>query len=667
MGRTRGRRTMVVNKSSKSGIGIDGRYIHPNQVAELSVEEMENPGVVRMIQQGMLAKIPMPNMVRRLVDTHPRILVIVHTLFRGGAEVSTIELHRRLGMMGCNQMLLNIYVGDNYFHTMLADEAREVFDVYEEHNVADKDEKKKIILGAYGKYKPDIVLYSLLREVPQLFMQIPNSPPVIQVMHSELGDSQWGYDPVGTDAVITVSNAMAVSMGEKLKIPQEKRHTIWNGIDPDRIIDSGESLRKELKIPAGSVVVGMVGNMNELKRPMVGLEAFLGIRRKTDYMIFAGNPDGEANTVRARIEELGLEKYVRVLGLRDDIENVYATIDILINCSTMEGLPMTLIEGMFASLPVIATAVGGNPEVIEEGVTGYTYPVNKDTTLSKHLLALLRNKKLRTKMGNAGHLRAQQNFHVKHTGQQYYDFLRTYTINPEQLRCSVVMPVYNGERWLDRAIWSVRSQTMPYFEFIIVDDGSTDKSRQIIQKHIESDKRIKLINVKHGGIVPALNTGITASKTPLIVRMDADDEMVATRLQMQLEYMDSNHHIDVLGTQMFGRSADGRDMGPMHALATSHEAICERMKSENPMSHPTVAFRKQAWQQVGGYKGDGRCEDYRLWVEMRLAGCQFANLSEPLLIYQHTHEGNATYATWRDSILSEIKSRLHEGLVAASG
>jgi len=662
--RTRGKRTAVVNRSSKSGIGILGKYIQPNEVTELDEEAMANPGVQRMIRQGMLAKIHMPNMAKRLIETHPRILVIVHTLFRGGAEVSTIELHRKLAQMGCNQALLNIYVGDTYFHTMLADEAREIFNVYEEHKVADKAEMKKIIMGVYNSYKPDIILYSLLREVPQYFLQISNRPPVIQVMHSQLGDSQWGYDPVGTDAVITVSEVMAASMGAKLNIPPEKRKTIWNGIDPERIIDKGKSLRAELKIPTAAVVVGMVGNMNDLKRPMMGLEAFLEVRRKNDYMVFAGNPDVQANAVKQKVEELGLGKYVHVLGLREDIENVYATIDIMINCSTMEGLPMTLIEAMFASLPIIATNVGGNPEVVDNGVTGYVYPVDKETTLTKHLLELLRSKKLRTQMGKAGHLRAEEFFHIRHIGQQYYDYLRTYTINPEQLRCSVVMPVYNGERWLDRAIWSVRCQTMPYLEFIIIDDGSTDKSRQIIQEHMEADRRIRLITLEHGGIVPALNTGITAAKTSLIVRMDADDEMINSRLQLQLDYMDENRHVDILGGQMLGRSADGRDMGPMHRLAITHDAICEKMLTENPMAHPAVIFRKAAWEKVGGYKGDGRCEDYRLWVEMRLAGCRFANLEEPVLIYQHTHEGNAPYATWRDSVLNEIRGLLQKGVMA---
>jgi len=634
----------------------------PGQIVELTEEEMDNPGVERWIGSGVLGRVPVVNMTKRLVADKPKILVVVHTLFRGGAEVSTIELHRQLKKFGCKQMLVNIYIGDTESQNMLEKDAREVFDLFASFQVVDRDAVMAIVRDYAMKFIPDIIMYSLLRQVPESLLAIPDRPPCIQVMHSELEDSRYAYHPVATDAVITVSNAMARNMQAELDIPKEHLFTIWNGIDPEKFYD-GKSLRRELGIPKNGAIVGMVGSLNDLKRPLVGLEAFAKVRRPMSHMIFAGNPDDMSNAVRARSAELGLEEFVHILGLREDIENVYATLDVLLNCSTMEGLPMTIVEAMFCGVPVIASDVGGNAEAVEHEKTGFVFHPDDHEALASHLDNLLDNYPLRKKMSAAAKKRAEQNFHIEDVASQYLDVLKKHTLSPEHLECSVVMPVYNGERWLDRAIWSVRKQTFPYFEFVIVDDGSTDSSVEIVEKHIERDKRLRLIKVEHGGIVKALNTGILESKCPIIARMDADDEMLLNRLELQLEYMRGNKGIDVLGTQLLGRAADGRDMGPMAQLPLTHKAISDALYHMNALAHPTVMFRKRAWQLAGGYKGDGRCEDYRLWTDMMVAGCRFANMEEALLIYQHTHDGDGEYTDWRDSVLQDIQTQYMERMV----
>lgn len=668
MGRGRGKARkqealLVENKSENQSLGIGTKLVLPGQVIELSAEEVENPGVEQFLRKGILGKIRTAGMMKRLVVGKPRILVAVHTLFRGGAEVATMELHRQLKKFGCEQALLNIYAGNTEFHTMLADDAREIFDIYQNFNVSSKDEIREIIRDFASKYRPDIVMYSLLREAPECLVTLPDRPPVVQVMQSELGDSQWGYDPVGTDAVVTVSRKMAENMEKGLDIPQEKLFPIWNGINPRKIF-AGKSLRKKMKIPQYVNVVGMIGNLNDLKRPLMGLEAFAKARNPSDHMIFAGNPHDMGNAVKQRVEELNLSKYVHILGLRDDIEDIYATLDVMLNCSTSEGLPMSIVEAMFARLPVIASAVGGNPEVVLHGMTGYLFNPDDSQALTDFLERLIENRKLRRNLGYEGYMRACEEFHMEVLGKQYLDVLAKFTVSPEEIECSVVMPVWNGAKWLDRAIWSVRRQTFPYFEFIIVDDGSTDNSRHIIQKHMDADKRIRLITLEHGGIVKALNAGIKASNFPLIARIDADDEMVPNRLELQIDFMDNNRGIDVCGTQMLGRSADGVDRGPMNLMPLTHDAIKGEMPHKNPISHPTVMFRKDAWKNIGGYKGDGRCEDYRMWAEMIMKGCRFANMEEALVIYTHTHEGDVQYAEWRDSVFPEIWEILNEGAVA---
>lgn len=651
------------NRSRGRTLNLGNKAISPGRIVELSPEEMANAAVDRWLKQGVLARVRLGQMMKRLAIRRPRILVVVHTLFRGGAEISTMELHRAFKMHKVTQAILNIYVGDEKFHNMLADEAKEIFDIFEAHRSADPGAVEEIVREFAGEFNPHIIMYSLLRSVPEAFKGVPDRPPIVQVMHSELGDSVWGYDSDATDAVITVSRTMARNRHLDLNIPDNKLFPIWNGIDPSKFLRA-TSLRDDLGIPFGAVVVGMIGNMNSLKRPDIALESFGRVRQDNDYIIFAGNPAELAAQVETRAKELGIVEYVKILGLREDIENVYKTIDFMVNCSTMEGLPMTIIEAMFSSVPVIATGVGGNPEVVIHGRTGFIYPSHGFDDLDGYMTKMLRDGSLRERMAEAAFRRAQRYFRIETTAENYMDVLKRFIIFPEQLRLSVVMPVYNSGHSLDRAIWSVRRQTMPYFEFIIVDDGSTDRSQHIMEWHAERDERIRIVKIKHSGIVPALNAGIKLSRTPLIARMDADDEMLPNRLERQAQHLDSNPDLDVLGCQMLSRLSDGSDTGQAARMPLTHEDIQAAMHSMNPLCHPTVVFRKAMWEKVGGYKGDGRCEDLRLWTDIMVAGGRFENLSDDLLIYTHTHDGDPKYAAWRDSILVEIHGSYAERMGA---
>src|SRR4051812_10668575 len=102
---------------------------------------------------------------------------------------------------------------------------------------------------------------------------------------------------------------------------------------------------------------------------------------------------------------------------------------------------------------------------------------------------------------------------------------------------SVVMPVYNCQRYLASAIGSILTQSYADFEFVIVDDGSTDRSREIIEGFAKKDSRVKLISRPNTGIVGALNDGVAAARGKYIARMDADDISMPERFQKQLDYM----------------------------------------------------------------------------------------------------------------------------------
>src|SRR5262245_4670824 len=112
---------------------------------------------------------------------------------------------------------------------------------------------------------------------------------------------------------------------------------------------------------------------------------------------------------------------------------------------------------------------------------------------------------------------------------------------------SVVMPVYNAAAYVAQAVESIRAQTLGDFEFIIVNDGSTDRSPRLLEGFAARDSRIKLISRPNTGIVGALNDGVAAARGELIARMDADDVSLPTRLEKQVTFMRSHPQVVALG------------------------------------------------------------------------------------------------------------------------
>jgi glycosyltransferase involved in cell wall biosynthesis len=569
----------------------------------------------------------------------------------------TLGTHRALReLYDAEQWLLNLYVGAREPNVMLASEARQIFDYYMEQSVYDAQERRKIVLDAIDAFRPDIVMYANLQDVAQIVFSTPNHPPILHIQHSELSETLVSCNRVAVDAVITVSEAMGRNRIKDLKLDPEKVFPIQNGIDP-AFLDKGNTLRDELEIPHNAIVYSMVGNMNSLKRPQFGLRAFAGAGLQNAYMIFAGNPE-QAGETQKLAEELGIREKVRILGFRTDIENVYATVDVIMNCSVSEGMPMTLIEAAFAGIPAVATAVGGNPEVVLHGETGFLVDINDMQGMTDCLVALKDRDEL-ARLGENALKRAERHFHIHTVAEKYMSVFRRFIIEGEEPRCSIVIPVYNAVKTITRTLDSIISQTMPHFECILVDDGSTDTTRNVLRRYADKDSRFRLYSRPHGGIVPTLNYGIEQASCGIIVRMDADDMMTPDRLERQLAFMEEHPDIDVVGSQMVSIDVQGSPVRQSAYPLTDAE-IKEAMFTTNPLAHPTVAFRKKVWNVLGGYQGDGRAEDYLLWSQAHMHGFVFANMEEVLLQYRLTHDSDASYGRWVNSVVPGIQKRLRK-------
>ena len=314
---------------------------------------------------------------------------------------------------------------------------------------------------------------------------------------------------------------------------------------------------------------------------------------------------------------------------------------------------MTILEAMFNGIPVVATAVGGSQEAVLHGVTGYLYSINDKSALEEHIMNLYQRKRDRNRMGKMALERANQYFHIDSCAECYWELFNAFVLPAAEPKCSVVMPVYNGADTVLDAIDSVLHQTMPYFEFIIVNDGSEDNTLALLREKAALDDRIRVIHQPHTGIVGALNHGIREARTDIIARIDADDEMLPTRLEKQLAYMLEHPDVGFCATNIIHRLPDGTILR-VSEMPLSHEGIVEGLKTRNVIAHPSVLFRKKLWQAAGGYKGDGRCEDYILWTDAAVMGIRFAAIEEPLTIYGLSHHEDRKYRAWVDGAVEGI-------------
>lgn len=221
---------------------------------------------------------------------------------------------------------------------------------------------------------------------------------------------------------------------------------------------------------------------------------------------------------------------------------------------------------------------------------------------------------------------------------------------------SVIMPVFNGEKHLNEAVDSILDQTFKDFEFIIVNDGSTDNTSEIL--HSYSDSRIQLIERENRGFAYSLNEAIQSAKGKYIARMDADDVALENRLQLQYEFMESYPGIDILGGQADIIDEDGRLIGEMHK-PISWPNISKYIKYACPLCHPTYFVREHVYDIIKGYRNIPPVEDYDFLFRAFEKGCVMKNLPEKILKYRKTNNSMTANNFLRTVTLTSKIQKLH--------
>ena len=200
---------------------------------------------------------------------------------------------------------------------------------------------------------------------------------------------------------------------------------------------------------------------------------------------------------------------------------------------------------------------------------------------------------------------------------------------------SVVMPVYNGERFLREAIESILNQTYDNFEFLIIYDHSADNTLSIIQEFQKQDDRIVLINGDGKKLIHALNKGIGKAKGKWIARMDADDVSLPTRFESQIHHM-SCLGLDVCGGHSLLIDSDGKING-IGIVPRTHDLCGLSMMFMVPFAHSSVMISKDFLINSSLEYGQSKyqiAEDYDLWVRMFSQGAKFGNVDDVVIRYR---------------------------------
>ncbi len=227
------------------------------------------------------------------------------------------------------------------------------------------------------------------------------------------------------------------------------------------------------------------------------------------------------------------------------------------------------------------------------------------------------------------------------------------------LAVSVLMPVYNAAATLDEALASLAAQTCPAVEWVVVDDGSTDATPQILESWQRRVPFLRVLRGPHQGVARALQMGLEACRAPYVARMDADDWADPARFDLQTKFLAAHPNVAVVGSRVRLHPQGGQGGGMQAYLDWQNRLLCNEdirreIFIESPFVHPSVMLRRDAVLAVGGYRHGPWLEDYDLWLRLYLAGARFAKLPQVLLAWRD-HDQRVTRTDNRASLENMLR------------
>ena len=220
---------------------------------------------------------------------------------------------------------------------------------------------------------------------------------------------------------------------------------------------------------------------------------------------------------------------------------------------------------------------------------------------------------------------------------------------------TVSMPAFNSERYIAEAIESILAQSYENFELIIVDDGSTDRTREIVERY--SDPRIiKIFSDQNRGLITTRNLIASIAKGKYLALLDADDRAFPERLQLQVDFLESNA-ADICGADHWTLNQANGEMKRSKQRHTDSD-IRALLSICSPLCNPAIMGRLEIFKQFPYKSSYMHAEDYCLWTEIALAGYRFANIERKLIVYRlHSTQTSVNYLQAARNVFSQAQAR----------
>lgn len=210
-------------------------------------------------------------------------------------------------------------------------------------------------------------------------------------------------------------------------------------------------------------------------------------------------------------------------------------------------------------------------------------------------------------------------------------------------RVSVVTTVYNGEPYFDRAIPGILAQTFEDFEFILVDDGSSDRSLERLRELAERDQRVRVFAPGRLGAAAAYNYAVSQARADYIGRQDFDDRSYPDRLRLQVAFLDAHPEVGAVGGS-YVVVDERRGERYVRTPPTDHSGILPALARGVPIAHTVATFRRRAWAEAGGYPLVNNLIDLQFYIRVAKLGWQLANV--PQVVGEHyVHDSSFFYRT----------------------
>lgn len=333
-----------------------------------------------------------------------------------------------------------------------------------------------------------------------------------------------GYDAF--DKIICVSDNIKKVFEDKTKLYQ-KTETIYNPIDIKKITALSEEPCDLIKKEGGFLIVS-VGRLETVKGYHKLLRAFRTLKQKHGNAELWLIGDGsEKESYNKFISENGLEESVRILGFKENPYKYMKQADVFISASSVEGFSLAVAEALSLDLPVISTSTDGPKEILDNGKYGMLIPCGEED-IAAALENVLTDKALLNDLKNKSAERKK--YFEKSDSVSKFDMLMNYKkFSSDGLKsevfCTVFTPTFNRAYTLGRLYESLRRQSDSDFEWVVVDDGSTDNTEELFEKWSKEDNKFKITYLKteNGGKQRAVNKGLDLARGKMFFIVDSDD------------------------------------------------------------------------------------------------------------------------------------------------